>query len=116
MLIKPLHGLSERLFLRKLLTLDLRISPNRKPVIRTRVQSDLVRHPNLPQNLLGFVSILDGEDGVVFGGCDREGARDGGEFGFFDEGGVRDEADVYAVFVVTDEVLIYSRQYQFSSC
>lgn len=104
-LVEPDDSLSEGLLLGKLDDPVVRVAPHREAVLDAGEQVDLVRQPGLLEDHLGPVALLRGEDGVRLGGGDGERARDGGELGLRDEGGVRCEADVDAVLVVADEVL-----------
>ncbi|KAM3080418.1 hypothetical protein ACMFMG_005373 [Clarireedia jacksonii] len=84
-LIEPSHGLQESLFLSKFLNWHTQITSNGKTMGNTAVKVDLVCVFDLSENLLGKVSLLDGENFVGFGCCDREGAFYRAKFVFFHE-------------------------------
>lgn len=71
----------------------------------TAEQVDLVRLPDLPQDLLGLVTLLGREDLVRLGGGDGKRAGDGSQLVIVDKGGVSEVADLDAVLVVADNVL-----------
>jgi hypothetical protein len=96
MLIEPRHSLQEGLLLIKLLDLLTCITPNTKSMHNPTVQINLIRLLRLNKDLLRFVAFLGRENLVRFCGRDGERARDGSEFGFLDEGGVRDETHIDA--------------------
>lgn len=75
-------------------------------MLNTRVKVNLVRQFRVLEDFLGLVALLGREDLVSLGGGDGEGTGDGGEFRFFDEGGVGDVADVdaFALGHVADDV------------
>lgn len=69
------------------------------------VQVNLVRLPDLPQDLLGLVALLRWEDRVRLRGGDGQWPGDGSQLILIDEGGMSDVADLDAVLVVADNVL-----------
>lgn len=68
-------------------------------------QVNLIRLPDLLQDLLGLVALLGWEDGVRLRGGDGQWAGDGSQLVLIDKGGVSDVADLDAVLVVADDVL-----------
>lgn len=122
-LVKPGNGLVEGLLLGPLLDLDRGVTANGETVLcadfsdqvlfsgrdstyrYTAEQVDLVGLSDLPQDLLGLVTLLGWEDLVRLGGGDGKRAGDGSQLVLVDKGGVGDIADLDAVLVVADDVL-----------
>lgn len=68
-------------------------------------QVNLVRLPDLAQDLLGLLAQLSREDGVRLRRGDGQWAGDGSQLVVIDKGGMSDVADLDAVLVVADNVL-----------
>jgi len=63
-LLKPNNSLVESLIGRKLHLLNAQISAQRKAMLDTSIEIDLVRQMQIGQNLLGFESFFTREDGI----------------------------------------------------
>lgn len=70
------------------------------------VQVDLVGLADLGEDLLGLVALLGGEDLVGLSGGNGQGARNSGELVLLDERGVGNVADLDAILVVADDILL----------
>lgn len=109
-LVEPGDGLVEGLLLGPLLDAVGQVAADGEAMRDAREEVDLVGLAGLAEDLLGAVALVGGEDLVRLGGGDGERAGDGGQLVLLDEGRVGDEADVDAVLVVADDVLLQVSQ------
>lgn len=107
-LVKPLHSLVESLLLGESHNLVVDITTDSETVRNAGEQVDLEGLARLDEDLLGSVAELGGENTVGLRGGDGERAADGGKLVLLDERGVGDVADVDALLIVANNVLILS--------
>lgn len=105
-LIEPGDGLEKGLLLGKLLLLVAEVAADREAVRGGGEEVDLVGLLGLGENLLRLVALLGREDGVGLGGGNGKGAGDGCELFLLDKRRVGGVADLDAVLVVADDVLV----------
>jgi len=104
-LVKPVNGLQEGLFLGVFGHFVGDITPNCEPMLNPRIQVDLVRVAGLFEDNLRLVSLLGGEDDICLGRRDSKGACNAGQLFLFDKRGMRKIANLNAVLVVASNIL-----------